>query len=69
MAVTCKICGGSVPRSEADRKMHGGFTCRTCLIGDEMPIEVTLVRSSWIAFDEVEGGIEYGETLSKEMRG
>jgi hypothetical protein len=69
MPVTCKVCGEKVIRSEADRKMHGGYTCRSCLVGPEMPLEVVLVRSSWIAFEESSGGIDYGETLSKEMHG
>jgi hypothetical protein len=69
MPVTCGKCGASVKRAEADRKMHGGFTCRSCLIGDEQPIQITLVRSSWIAFEECGSGISYGETLSKEMHG
>jgi hypothetical protein len=63
------MCGERVLRREADRKMYGGFTCRSCLIGPEEPIRVTLVRSSWIAFEECSSGISYGETLSKEMRG
>lgn len=69
MAVTCKVCGNKVPRREADRKMHGGFTCRACLIGEDVPSHMILVRSSWIAFEECDGHIGYGETLSKEMRG
>ena len=69
MPVKCGKCGNKVPRSEADRKMHGGFTCRECLVGPEEPIMVVTLRSSWIAFEESSGTIEYGETLSKEMRG
>lgn len=67
--VTCKVCGNKVDRDEADRKMHGGYTCRACLIGPEEPICITLVRSSWAAFEESTGHIGYGETLSKELHG
>lgn len=67
--VTCKVCGNKVDRDEADRKMGGGYTCRACLIGPEEPIYISVVRSSWCAFEEATGSINYGETLSKELHG
>jgi len=66
-STSCDDCGKTLPcRQTVTLKQH--TMCRECMLKDELPVEVTLVRSNWAPWSEQEV-IPVGDLLYPDLTG